>query len=72
MVVSVRMSEEEKQAAEAYAKAHGLSLSAAIRQVFFEKIEDEYDIAVADAAMRENEKNPKTYSHEEAKKALGL
>ncbi len=72
MVVSVRMSEEEKQAAEAYAKAHGLSLSAAIKQAFFEKVEDEYDIAVADAAMRKYEKNPKTYSHEEAKKALGL
>ena len=32
---------------------------------FFEKIEDEYDIALADAGLREYEKDPKTYSHKE-------
>ena len=72
MVISIRMTKEEKQLADAYAKIHGMSLSEAIKRAFFEKIEDEYDVAVADAAMREHEKNPKTYTHDEIKKMLDL
>lgn len=72
MVISIRMTEEEKQLADAYAKLNGVSLSEAIKRAYFEKIEEEYDIALADEAMREYEKNPKTYSHEEIKKMLGL
>ena len=72
MVVSIRMTEEERQLADAYAKINGVSLSEAIKRAYFEKIEDEYDIALADAALREYEKNPKTYTHEEIKKMLGL
>ena len=72
MVVSIRMSEEEKRVAESYAKLHGMSLSEAIKRALFEKIEDEYDIAVADEALREYEKNKVSYSHEDAKKMLGL
>ena len=72
MVISIRMTEEEKQLADAYAKLNGISLSEAIKRAYFEKIEDEYDIALADMALREYEENPKTYSHEEVKKMLGL
>ena len=72
MVISIRMTEEEKKLADAYAKLNGMSLSEAIKCAYFEKIEDEYDIALADMALREYEKNPKTYSHEEVKKMLGL
>ena len=72
MVISIRMTEEEKKLADAYAKLNGVSLSEAIKRAYFEKIEDEYDIALADMALREYEKNPKTYSHEEVKKMLGL
>lgn len=66
------MTEEEKKLAEAYAKLNGTSLSEAIKRTFFDKIEEEYDIAIADAALREYEKNPKTYSLEELKKELDL
>lgn len=66
------MTEEEKQLADAYAKINGVSLSEAIKRAYFEKIEDEYDIALADAALREYEKDPKTYSHEEIMKMFGL
>ena len=66
------MTEEEKQLADAYAKLNGISLSEAIKRAYFEKIEEEYDIALADSALREYEKNPKTYTHEELKKKLGL
>ena len=73
MVVSIRMTNEEKELADAYAKLNGVSLSEAIKRAYFEKIEDEYDSALADAAMREYEKNPgKTYSMKEVKELLGL
>ena len=72
MVVSIRMTEEEKQLADAYAKLNGVSLSEAIKKAYFEKIEEEYDIALADAAMREYKKNPKTYTLDELMKELGL
>ena len=72
MVVSIRMTTEEKKLADAYARINGVSLSEAIKRAYFEKIEEEYDIALADAALREYEKNPKTYTHEEIKKMLGL
>jgi predicted DNA-binding protein len=72
MVISIRMSNEERQLADAYAKLNGVSLSEAIKRAYFEKIEDEYDIALADAALREYEKNPKTYTLEELMKELGL
>lgn len=72
MVISIRMSEEEKQLADAYAKLNGVTLSEAIKNAYFEKIEDEYDIALADAALKEYEKNPKTYSLKELMEELGL
>ena len=72
MVISIRMTEEEKQLADAYAKLNGVSLSEAIKRAYFKKIEEEYDIALADAALREYEKNPKTYTLAELMKELGL
>ena len=72
LVISIRLTEEEKQLADAYAKLNGVSLSEAIKRAYFEKIEEEYDIALADAALREYEKNPKTYTLAELMKELGL
>ena len=72
MVISIRMTEEEKKLADAYARLNGTTLSDAIKRAYFEKIEDEYDIALADAALREYEKNPKTYTLEEVMKEFGL
>ena len=72
MVVSIRMTNEEKNLASAYAKLNGVSLSEAIKRAYFEKIEDEYDIELADSALREYEKNPKTYSLKEVMEELGL
>ena len=72
MVISIRMTDEEKALADAYAKLNGVSLSEAIKRAYFERIEDEYDIALADEGLREYKKNPKTYSIEELMKELGL
>ena len=45
--------EEERNLAESYAKLHSVSLGEAFKQALFEKIEDEYDIAVAEEAYKE-------------------
>ncbi len=53
MAFSIRLSEEEKSLADSYAKLHSLSLGEAFKKALFEKIEDEYDVTVADEAYRE-------------------
>lgn len=72
MSFSIRLSDEEKSLAESYAKLHSMSLGEAFKKALFEKIEDEYDIAIAEEAMREYSNNPKTYSHDEIKELLEL
>ena len=65
MSFSIRLTDTEKALAESYAKLHALSLGEAFKQALFEKIEDEYDIALAEEAYAEYRENPTTYSHEE-------
>lgn len=72
MPISIRMTEEEKELALAYSKVKGCTLSEAIKRAFFEKIEDEYDVAVADAALKEYERDPQTVSLAKLKEELGL
>ena len=43
----------------------------AFKQALFEKIEDEYDIAVGEAVYKRYLDNPKTYSHAEVLKMFG-
>ena len=68
--VSLRVSEEEKSWMENYARLHGRNLSDAVKEAFFEKLEDEYDLQT----IREYEAAPdkKFYSLDEVKKELGL
>lgn len=72
MVISIRMTDEERKLAETYAKLKGTTLSDSIKKAYFEKIEDEYDIALAKEALKEYEKDPKTYSLDEMKELLEL
>ena len=53
MAFSIRLTEDERNLAESYAKLHSFSLSEAFKRALFEKIEDEYDITVAEAAYKE-------------------
>ena len=53
MAFSIRLTEQEKAVADSYAKLHSLSLGEAFKQALFEKIEDEYDITVAEEAYAE-------------------
>lgn len=59
MAFSIRLTEEEKHLANSYAKLHSLSLGEAFKRALFEKIEDEYDIAIANEAYEEYVKNGK-------------
>lgn len=53
MSFSIRLTAEEKALADSYAKLHSLSVGEAFKKALFEKIEDEYDVQVADAAHAE-------------------
>lgn len=53
MAFSIRLTEEERNLAESYAKLHSFSLSEAFKRALFEKIEDEYDLTVCQEAYTE-------------------
>ena len=53
MSFSIRLNAEEKTLAESYARLHSISLGEAFKKALFEKIEDEYDITVADEAYKD-------------------
>ena len=53
MAFSIRMNEEEKVLAESYAKLHAMSLGEAFKRALFERIEEEYDISLANEAYQE-------------------
>ncbi len=72
MIISIRLTNEEKELADAYARLNGISLSEAMKKAFFEKIEDEYDIVIADEADTEFKNDPETYSLDDVKKELGI
>lgn len=62
MAFSIRMNKEEEELAKSYAALLGISLGEAFKRALFERIEDEYDIAVGESAYREYLDDPKTYS----------
>ena len=59
MSFSIRLTDTEKALAESYAKLHAISLGEAFKRALFEKIEDEYDIALAEEAYAEYLKDGK-------------
>lgn len=59
MAFSIRLTEDERQLANSYAALHAMSLSEAFKKALFEKIEDEYDINIANKAYDEYIKSGK-------------
>jgi len=59
MAFSIRLTDEEKSLAESYARLHSVSLAEAFKRALFEKIEDEYDIVIANEAYDDYEKSGK-------------
>ena len=72
MTISVRLNNEETELIKAYAKLNNISLSDLIRKAVLEKIEEEFDLETYKKAIKEYEKNPKTYTLEEIKKELDI
>ncbi|MDR1918000.1 MAG: DUF6290 family protein [Christensenellaceae bacterium] len=73
MAVTVRFNENELNAVRAYAEIHGVTLSAVLRNAILEKIEDEFDLQIAQKAHDEwVADGRKTISHAELGKKLGL
>ena len=71
-VLSIRMSDEEYRALEKYAELNSVSMNKAMKDAFFEKLEDEYDIECFDKAYADYLKDKKTYTSTEVKKLLKL
>ncbi len=71
MAISLRLSEEEDKTLRAYATLHNANISTLIRDIVFEKIEDEYDLKNFDKNYDEAKKG-KWYSQDELEKELGL
>ena len=72
MTISVRLNEKDAELIKAYAKMNNVSLSDLIRNAILDKIETEYDLECYEKAIKEFEKNPKTYTLDEVKKELDL
>lgn len=53
MAFSIRLTGEEKALAESYAKLHAVSLGEAFKRALFDRIEEEYDVAIAEEAYQE-------------------
>ena len=54
-VISIRMNDEEKQVLEEAARFYHCNLSTLIKRLTFEKLEDEYDMKVAEEYIKEKE-----------------
>ena len=71
--VSLRVSEEERSTMESYAKLHGVNISEAIKDVFFQRLEDEFDLQRFQEYRNKKERGEvKFYTHEDIKKELGV
>lgn len=53
MAFSIRLTEEERRLADSYAKLHAIPVGEAFKRALFEKIEDEFDVSVANDAYNE-------------------
>lgn len=73
MSVSIRLTEDERKLADSYARLHSITLAEALKSALFDRIEEEYDIALADRAHDEYVKdNKKSRSIEELWEELRL
>ena len=71
--ISLRVTDEEKNWMENYAQVLGVSLSDAIKDIFFEKLESDYDLKIVREHQERKSKGlVKYFSHDEVKKELGL
>ncbi len=71
MAISLRLTKEEDDILRAYASLNNVNISTLIRDIVFEKIEDEYDLKNFDKNFEEA-KEGNWYSLDDVKDELGL
>ena len=71
-VYSMRLTDSEKKVLEDYAKTHGISMADALKNAFFDMLEDQYDIKAADEAYAAYLADPEKRKATEALHPLGL
>lgn len=59
MAFSIRLTDEERNVVESYAKINSISLGEAFKKALFEKIEDEYDFNLGEEAYNKYIKSGK-------------
>ena len=59
MAFSIRLNEDERQLVDSYAKLHSITVGEALKRALFDKIEEEYDIAIANEAYDDYVKSGK-------------
>jgi pantothenate kinase len=71
--ISLRVTEQEKIWMDNYARVQGISLSDAIKNAFFEKLEDEFDLkCIQEYEAEKAEKGMEYYAHDEVMREFGL
>ena len=70
--VTIRLTDEEAAMAREFAAQQRRTLADAMRVVFLERLEDEYDLRDLRDAKTEHEKNPITYTLPEVMKEFGV
>lgn len=59
MAFSIRLNEDERQLVDSYAKLHSITVGEAFKRALFDKIEEEYDIVIANEAYDDYVKSGK-------------
>ncbi len=71
--ISIRMPDAELSLLKNYAQVHNLTLSAAIRALTMERIEDEYDLEVIERYEKEKASgNWEVFSHDDVWAEIGV
>lgn len=70
--ISLRMDEEDAKLIEEYAKAKNITVSALLRIAVLEKIEDEIDLELYHAAMKQHNENPQVLAFDEMMKEINF
>ena len=72
MIISINVNKKEEKIFGNYAKMHGCTVESALKNALLEKIEDEYDAALAELAYEDYLSDPQTCTHDELLKKLGI
>ncbi|RHO29140.1 type II toxin-antitoxin system RelB family antitoxin [Amedibacterium intestinale] len=71
-MLSIRLNPQAEKELKEIAKFEGVSVSDYVRKIINEKLEDMYDMKLAEEAQMGYINNPETFSHDEVGKRLGI